>query len=53
MTDGAVEIGRISRCEHQECFAHEIHLSVSDVLCKTKPSMRTHELSEKCHDGST
>ena len=49
VTDGAsvmVKMGRISPCEHQQCFAHGIHLAVCDILYKTKSMMRTHsELS--------
>ena len=51
VTDGAsvmVKMGRISPCEHKQCFAHGIHSAVCDILYKTKSMMRTHsELSEE------
>ena len=37
VTDGAsamVKFGRCADCEHQQCYAHAIHLAVCDVLYK-------------------
>ena len=46
-------MGRISPCEHQQCFAHGIHLAVCDVLYKTMPSMDTHcEVSDGCFNAN-
>lgn len=38
-TDGPsvmLKLGRIAPCHHQQCFAHGIHLAVTDVLYKSK-----------------
>ena len=45
VTDGAsvmVKMGRLSPCQHQQCLAHGIHLSVCDVLYKSRSSVDIH-----------
>ena len=44
-----VKMGRLSPCEHQQCMAHGIHLSVCDVLYKSRPSENI-DLENTCED---
>ena len=53
-TDGArvmTKVGKLIDAEQQLCYAHAIHLAVTDVLYKKSPSSKNLESEEKNYEN--